>query len=64
MENRPEGHKVYVNCVHPGFVKREIINNTGPDTPEQGAETAIWLALLPPGGPMGQFYYEKKPFHF
>jgi hypothetical protein len=28
---------------------------------EQGAETAVWLAMLPHGGPTGGFFRDKKP---
>jgi hypothetical protein len=28
---------------------------------EQGAETAVWLAMLPHDGPTGGFFRDKKP---
>jgi len=28
---------------------------------EKGAETAVWLATLPDGGPTGGFFRDKKP---
>ncbi len=27
---------------------------------EKGAETAVWLAKLPDGGPSGEFFRDKK----
>ncbi len=36
----------------------------GPDAPrsvEEGADTAVWLALLPSSGPTGQFFRDRKP---
>ena len=64
FENLPNGQKVYINCMNPGFVKTDINNNTGTRTTEQGANTAVWLALLPPGGPVGQFFYERQVIQF
>src|SRR5258705_456666 len=28
---------------------------------EEGAETAVWLSLLPSNGPSGQFFRDRKP---
>jgi hypothetical protein len=32
-----------------------------PLTPEQGADTAIWLATLPADGPRGGFFRRRAP---
>lgn len=32
-----------------------------PKTPEEGADTAIWLATLPDDGPRGGFFRDRKP---
>eukprot|EP00249_Psilotum_nudum_P019630 c27348_g1_i3 orf=318-1163(-) len=64
LENLPNGEKVYVNCMAPGFVKTDLNRNTGILTPEVGADTAVWLALLPPGGPTGQFFYQRGLYSF
>jgi hypothetical protein len=32
-----------------------------PRTPEQGADTAVWLATLADGGPTGGFFRDRKP---
>jgi hypothetical protein len=32
-----------------------------PRTPEQGAETTVWLATLPDDGPTGGFFRDKQP---
>ncbi|MDX1929466.1 MAG: hypothetical protein SFV81_23265 [Pirellulaceae bacterium] len=37
----------------------------GPDAPftaEEGAETALYLATLPQGGPSGRFFAEMRKF--
>eukprot|EP01018_Ginkgo_biloba_P017095 Gb_07867 [translate_table: standard] len=64
LSNRPEAQRIYVNSMAPGYVKTDINRNSGILTPEQGADTAVWLALLPPGGPMGQFFYQRKYIAF
>lgn len=61
---RPEGQKIYVNFVCPGFAKTDMNNNTGTSTPEEGADTVLWTALLPPGGPSGQFFKRRQPIAF
>jgi NAD(P)-dependent dehydrogenase (short-subunit alcohol dehydrogenase family) len=49
MARRLEGTEVTVNAVHPGFVNTNFqqaagLNMRGPLTPEEGADTLIWLA--------------------
>jgi len=53
-----------INAVCPGFVKTDINYNTGILTPDEGAEAAVRLALLPEGSPSGLFFVrsEEKPF--
>jgi len=64
LSNHPEGQKVYVNTMAPGYVKTDINRNSGILTPAEGADTVVWLALLPPGGPTGQFFYQRKYLAF
>lgn len=63
VANRPEGHKIYVNSVHPGSVKTDM-NETGVLTTKEGADTAAWLSLLPPECPSGLFFFERKELSF
>lgn len=46
----------------PGYVKTDMSSHKGHLTPEQGADTIIYLALLPPNvsGPKGEFWAERK----
>lgn len=62
--NRPEGQNFYVNSMCPGYVKTDLNRNSGILTPEEGADTVVWLALLPPGGSTGQFFYQRKYLAF
>lgn len=64
LANRPEGQNFYVNSMAPGYCKTDLNRGSGIFTPEQGADTVVWLALLPPGGPTGQFFYQRKYLAF
>ena len=55
----PKGVKI--NACDPGWVNTRMGGETAPLTPDQGADTAIWLALLPDDGPTGGFYRNRKP---
>ena len=39
-----------INCVHPGYVKTEMIAGTRDLSPSEGAESIVKLALSPPVG--------------
>jgi len=66
VASRPEGEKVYVNSVDPGVVLTESYKpEFGPAIGvDQGADTSVWLALLPKGGPSGGFFYLRKENSF
>ena len=53
-----------INCVCPGYVKTDINHNSGILTVEEGAESPVRLALLPDGGPSGQFFIRKEVSEF
>ena len=48
--------KIAINSSHPGFVRTDIIHNTGAMTTEEGARGPVMLALMPDGGPSGLFF--------
>jgi NAD(P)-dependent dehydrogenase (short-subunit alcohol dehydrogenase family) len=75
LAERLEGTGVTATCMHPGAVNTRFgTNNRGPmtilfrafkpfmRTPEQGADTVIWLASSPEvEGLSGRYYSDRKP---
>jgi NAD(P)-dependent dehydrogenase (short-subunit alcohol dehydrogenase family) len=51
---------VTINSMCPGWTQTRMGGAGAPRTVERGAETAIWLANLPKGGPTGKFFNDKK----
>ena len=52
---------VKINALCPGWVRTGMGGPHAERSVEEGAETAIWLAMLPGDGPSGGFYRDKKP---
>ncbi len=52
---------VKINACCPGWVATRMGGAAAPLVPEQGADTPIWLATLPPDGPSGGFFRNRKP---
>jgi NAD(P)-dependent dehydrogenase (short-subunit alcohol dehydrogenase family) len=46
---------IKVNSVNPGYTATDLNDNQGPQTIEEGSAETIRAALLPEGGPTGQF---------
>lgn len=55
------GANVLVNSMCPGWVRTEMGGPGATKTPAEGADTAIWLATLPDGGPSGGFFRDRQP---
>jgi NAD(P)-dependent dehydrogenase (short-subunit alcohol dehydrogenase family) len=51
---------VKVNAADPGWVRTDMGGPAAPRSVEQGADTIAWLATLPPNGPNGGFFYERR----
>ena len=49
------GTSVKVNAADPGFTATDLNGGTGHRTPDQAAEVAVRLAILPSNGPTGGF---------
>jgi NAD(P)-dependent dehydrogenase (short-subunit alcohol dehydrogenase family) len=55
----PPGVKVNAAC--PGWVATRMGGPNAPRSPEDGADTPVWLALLPEDGPTGGFFRDRRP---
>jgi NAD(P)-dependent dehydrogenase (short-subunit alcohol dehydrogenase family) len=58
VRDLPPGVKI--NACDPGWVATRMGGTSAPLTPEEGADTAIWLALLPEDGPTGGFFHKRQ----
>ena len=54
------GTGVLVNSACPGWVRTAMGGRNAPRSVEQGADTIVWLATLPDGGPTGGFYSDRR----
>ena len=65
LSDSPEGEKIYINCFCPGWVKTAMTGWEGNISAEEGADTAVWLALLPQEqATVGKFYAERREISF
>jgi NAD(P)-dependent dehydrogenase (short-subunit alcohol dehydrogenase family) len=52
---------VKVNAMCPGWVRTRMGGESASRSPDEGADTAVWLATLPDDGPTGAFFRDRKP---
>jgi NAD(P)-dependent dehydrogenase (short-subunit alcohol dehydrogenase family) len=55
---------VLVNAADPGWVRTDMGGPTAPRSVEEGADTIVWLATLPTGGPTGGFFRDRRPIEW
>ncbi|KAJ8429078.1 hypothetical protein Cgig2_006819 [Carnegiea gigantea] len=64
LSDRPDGEKICVNCFCPGWVRTAMTGWAGNISVEDGADTGVWLALLPGQPASGKFFAERREVNF
>ncbi|XP_039889993.1 carbonyl reductase [NADPH] 1-like [Simochromis diagramma] len=54
--------RILLNACCPGWVRTDLTSSDAPKSPDEGAITPVYLALLPPGAkePQGKFLSDKE----
>jgi hypothetical protein len=45
----------------PGWVRTDMGGTAASRSPEEAADTLVWLAILPPDGPTNGFFRDRQP---
>lgn len=51
---------IRVNAATPGWTRTDMAGSQASLSVEEGADTIVWLALHPEGGPSGQYFEKRK----
>ncbi len=53
-------YNIQVNSVNPGWVSTDMGGPGAPRTPDEGADTVVWLAMMSDDGPRGRFLKDRR----
>lgn len=59
LADEMKGSNILINSASPGWVRTDMGGPNAPGLVEEGADTIVWLALLPDNGPTGGFFRKR-----
>jgi NAD(P)-dependent dehydrogenase (short-subunit alcohol dehydrogenase family) len=60
LANTYRANGVLANVVDPGWVRTDMGGASAPRSPQEGADTIVWLATLPDDGPTAGFFRDRR----
>ncbi|QCD84942.1 neomenthol dehydrogenase [Vigna unguiculata] len=64
LSERADGEKIFINSYCPGWVKTALTGYAGSVSVEDGADSGVWLSLLPDQAITGKFFAERREINF